>query len=141
MGKNYFFKFLVLTVFLLCFTESKAQVAYGAAGVYSLRQVVPTYTGNAIQVRRACDNVTMDIGFTCGALNTTALNRFVMSANPVSAISSTTDAAYSLRKLKCTYAGNAINVRRSCDNATKDIGFTSSGDLDTVSLKTFVVAG
>jgi len=49
-------------------------------------------------------------------------------------------AAYSLRKLDKDYAGNAIRVRRSNDNAESDIGFTSSGNLDTATLKTFVGA-
>lgn len=48
--------------------------------------------------------------------------------------------AYSLRLLSSTYAGNAIAVRRSSDNATQNIGFTPNGDLDTTSLKTFVGA-
>jgi hypothetical protein len=47
-------------------------------------------------------------------------------------------AAYSLRKLRTAYTGNAIRVRRSNDNTEQDIGFTASGDLDTASLKTFV---
>jgi hypothetical protein len=45
-------------------------------------------------------------------------------------------AAYSLRKLSSTYSGDAIEVRRSSDNATQDIGFTS-GELDTTTLSTF----
>ena len=49
-------------------------------------------------------------------------------------------AAYSLRKLDKDYAGSAIRVRRSNDNAESDIGFTSGGDLDTATLKTFVGA-
>jgi len=49
-------------------------------------------------------------------------------------------AAYSLRKLRTAYTGSAIRVRRSNDNSEQDIGFTSSGDLDTASLKTFVGA-
>jgi hypothetical protein len=49
-------------------------------------------------------------------------------------------AAYSLRKLRTAYTGNAIRVRRSNDNTEQDIGFTSAGDLDTASLKTFVGA-
>jgi hypothetical protein len=48
--------------------------------------------------------------------------------------------AYSLRKLDNNYTGSAIRVRRSNDNTEQDIGFTSSGDLDTASLKTFVGA-
>jgi hypothetical protein len=49
-------------------------------------------------------------------------------------------AAYSLRKLRTAYSGNAIRVRRSNDNTEQDIGFTAGGDLDTASLKTFVSA-
>jgi hypothetical protein len=48
--------------------------------------------------------------------------------------------AYSLRKLDKDYSGSAIRVRRSNDNAEQNIGFTSSGDLDTGALKTFVGA-
>ena len=43
-------------------------------------------------------------------------------------------AAYSLRKLRTAYAGSAIRVRRSSDNAEADIGFTAGGDLDTTAL-------
>jgi hypothetical protein len=47
--------------------------------------------------------------------------------------------AYSLRKLRTAYTGNAIRVRRSNDNTEQDIGFAGN-DLDTASLKTFVGA-
>lgn len=45
--------------------------------------------------------------------------------------------AYSIRKLRTAYTGNAIRVRRSSDNALLNIGFTSSGNLDTSTLLTF----
>jgi hypothetical protein len=48
-------------------------------------------------------------------------------------------AAYSLRKLRSAYTGNAIRVRRSGTNAEQDIGFVDNF-LDTASLKTFVGA-
>jgi hypothetical protein len=48
--------------------------------------------------------------------------------------------AYSLRKLRTDYSGNAIRVRRSSDNAEQNIGF-SGNDLDTSSLLTFCGAG
>lgn len=48
-------------------------------------------------------------------------------------------AAYSLRKLKSSYSGSAIRVRRSSDNTEQDIGFVGN-DLDTASMKTFVGA-
>jgi hypothetical protein len=49
-------------------------------------------------------------------------------------------AAYSLRKLRTAYTGSAIQVRRSSDNATQNIGFDSSGNLDTAALSSFVGA-
>lgn len=49
--------------------------------------------------------------------------------------------AYSLRKLRAAYSGAAIRVARSSDSTEQDIGFTSSGDLDTATLLTFVGAG
>ncbi|MFC0772545.1 arabinofuranosidase catalytic domain-containing protein [Terrimonas alba] len=49
--------------------------------------------------------------------------------------------AYSVRKLSSTYAGYALRIRRSSDNAAQDIGFTAGGHLDTISLKTFVGSG
>jgi hypothetical protein len=52
--------------------------------------------------------------------------------------SSPASAAFSLRKLSSAYTGYAVQVLRSSDNATQDIGFTASGDLDTAALKTFV---
>jgi hypothetical protein len=46
-------------------------------------------------------------------------------------------AAYSLRKLRAGYGGNAIKVRRSSDNTEADIGFTALGNLDTTALTSF----
>jgi hypothetical protein len=47
-------------------------------------------------------------------------------------------AAYSLRKLRIAYTGNAIKVRRSSDNTEQDIGFVDN-ELDTSSLTTFCI--
>lgn len=49
--------------------------------------------------------------------------------------------AYSTRKLRAAYSGNAIRVRRSSDNAEADIAFTPSGDLDETALLSHVGAG
>ncbi|HLZ87485.1 MAG TPA: arabinofuranosidase catalytic domain-containing protein, partial [Puia sp.] len=49
--------------------------------------------------------------------------------------------AFSLRQLSSAYTGKAIQVRRSSDNASQDIGFTATGNLDTAALKTFVGSG
>ena len=45
--------------------------------------------------------------------------------------------AYSLRKLRTAYTGSAIRVRRSLDNAERDIGFNGT-NLDTTALQNFV---
>jgi len=47
--------------------------------------------------------------------------------------------AYSLRKLRSAYTGNCIQVRRSSDNVTQDIGFLNNV-LDETALNTFVGA-
>jgi hypothetical protein len=49
-------------------------------------------------------------------------------------------AAYSLRKLRSAYTGDAIRVRRSSDNTEQNIGFVSNV-LDTASLLTFCGVG
>lgn len=59
----------------------------------------------------------------------------------VSTTGATPYAAYSLRKLFSGYAGSAIQVRRSSDSTTQDIGFISGEDLDQAALLTFVGAG
>jgi hypothetical protein len=49
-------------------------------------------------------------------------------------------AAYSLRLLRAGYTGSAIRVRRT-DLTEANIGFTSSGDLDTTALLAFTGTG
>ena len=49
-------------------------------------------------------------------------------------------AAYSLRKLRTDYTGDAIRIRRFSDNAEQDIGFDANGDLDTAAITSFVGA-
>lgn len=50
-------------------------------------------------------------------------------------------AAYSLRKLRTGYTGNAIRVQRASDSALQDIGFDSNGELDTTALSNFASGG
>lgn len=59
---------------------------------------------------------------------------------PLDAVSSA-QLAVGLRKLRTAYAGNCIEVRRSSDNTTQNIGFNGTGGLDTAALLTFVGAG
>ena len=65
-------------------------------------------------------------------------NYYDISEPVLNSLSVSAASAYSLRLLSSSYTGQAINVRRSNDNATQDIGFTASGNLDTAALKTFV---
>jgi hypothetical protein len=50
-------------------------------------------------------------------------------------------AAYSIRNLSSTYTGALIRVRRSSDNAEKNIYGITNGSLDTTSLLSFVNTG
>jgi hypothetical protein len=70
-----------------------------------------------------------------GSIGSVTLPNFVLDFYPSSQV------AYSLRKLRSLYFGNAIKVRRSSDNTEQDIGFTFLGDLDTSSLLSFCGAG
>jgi hypothetical protein len=57
---------------------------------------------------------------------------------PLDAI--TAAAAYSTRRVRTGYTGQAMRVRRSSDNVEQDIAFTATGDLHTAALLTFVGA-
>jgi hypothetical protein len=70
-----------------------------------------------------------------GLIGSVTLPNFVLDFYPSSQV------AYSLRKLRSTYIGNAIKVRRSSDNTEQDIGFTFFGDLDTTALLAFTGTG
>ena len=48
----------------------------GSTGAFSLRKLKSSYTGNAVQVRRASDDTTQDIGFVNNQLDTASLNTF-----------------------------------------------------------------
>jgi len=51
----------------------------------------------------------------------------------------TPSGAYSFRKLKSNYVGNAVRLRRTT-GGEQDIGFTASGDFDTASATAFCAA-
>ena len=70
-----------------------------------------------------------------GSIGSVTLPSFVLDFYPSSQV------AYSLRKLRGSYLGNAIKVRRSSDNTEQDIAFTFFGDLDTLALLSFCGSG
>ena len=53
----------------------------GAAAAYSLRRLSGSYTGSSIEVRRASDNATLDIGFVNNELDTATLSTFCSGTN------------------------------------------------------------
>ena len=113
-----------------------------AAAAYSTRRLRTAYAGSAVRVRRSSDNVEADIGFTsAGDLDLDALTAHCLAPRrPLTSLSATAAAAYSLRLLRTAYTGPAVRVRRSNDNSEQDIGFNSDGTLDTTALTTFVGA-
>lgn len=70
----------------------------------------------------------------------TRLRSLSTSARGLDLLSVAAASAYSLRRLRAAYAGQAIRVRRSSDNAEQDIGFTADGGLDTAAMLTFIGA-
>ena len=72
----------------------------------------------------------LNLGLNLGIIN--QLNQAILDQ-----LSVTSSVAYSLRKIRSAYTGNAIRVRRSSDNAEQDIGFVNS-ELDTTALTGFV---
>jgi len=93
---------------------------------------------SAMEVRRAIDNETTNIGFVGKDLDTTALETFATESSPVLDDYTGAAAAYSLRKVRSAYTGSAVRVRRSSDDELQDIGFDANGDLDTTALEDFV---
>jgi hypothetical protein len=69
-------------------------------------------------------------------LSLLAFQGYSQNSLDVLGLGSTTPAAvaYSLRKVSSSYSGNAIQIRRSLDNATLNIGFDGSGNLDSAAL-------
>jgi len=113
----------------------------GLAAAYSLRKVSSSYSGYAVEVRRAVDNYSASIGFDgSGNLYTASLASFIRtgSETPLDAYSGLA-AAYSLRKVVPTYGGDAIEIQSG--SVSQSIGFDSFGDLDVAAIKSFAGSG
>ena len=50
-------------------------------------------------------------------------------------------AAYSVRKLRSGYTGNALQVIKTDNSTTQDIGFDANGNLDTAAITSFLAGG
>lgn len=97
------------------------------SGSYPNCQMTTSLSGNVI------GSTTVSVHATYGV--STAASDFNINVLPAAL------AVYSVRKFVGFYTGSAINVRRSSDNATLDIGFTLAGGLDTSALLNFVGSG
>lgn len=108
------------------FIDSTAFTAYSSAGVCT--QVDSTHinaTGDQVVAKMLGDSI---LGL----------------VDPVGDAIPLTSCLYSLRRLRSTYTGPLVNVRRASDNATLDIGFiqtafgaTGIDGLDIAALQTF----
>lgn len=68
-----------------------------------------------------------------GTVSATQTATTATPAAPIDDVGASSYRAFGLRKLRAAYAGSAIRVRYT-DSTEADIGFTGSGDLDTVTL-------
>ncbi len=75
-----------------------------------------------------------------GGTGTNSLRATSSTVTKTVNVAATPVVIYSMRKLNAAYTGSVVQVRRSSDNATQNIGFTANGDIDTAALKTFVGA-
>lgn len=97
-----------------------------------------TFTANAVVTDAANVEFPGVTAFSFTGRTATASNS---GAGILDTMGVSASAAYSLRKLLAAYVGSAVNIRRSSDNATQDIGFDGSGNFDTASFSSFIGAG
>lgn len=106
----------------------------GAAAAYSLRRLGSAYSGPLVRVRRDSDDAELD--FT----STTSIEDWVNGKleTTLPADAATSSAAYSLRKVKADYTGNAVRIRRASDDVEVDVAFDGNGEVSASSAITNV---
>ena len=104
----------------------------GSAAAYSLRDI-GAMNRRVVKVRRDGDDSEED--FSASQVQSGALEDWVNGKfeNTLPADVATAEAAYSLRKVKDGYSGNAVRVRRSSDNIEVNVGFDSEGKVSASS--------
>ncbi len=91
----------------------------------------PNCTALLTTTAGAFGSVTITLNAVYGSASATQLMSLVVIAPP--------NVAFSLRKIVGAYTGKAVNVQSTASGTpTQDIGFTSSGGLDTASLLSFI---
>jgi len=97
-----------------------------------------SYTGSIVSIHG--NTILVKVIATVGGATITNLKQITISRNNGETLDSMIGAnvAYGLRKLRSSYNGNALRIRRSSDNAEQDIGFDSAGNLDMDAIRTFL---
>ena len=100
----------------------------GAAAAYSLRDI-GAMNGRVVKVRRDSDDEEED--FSANQVSSGALEDWVNGKfeDTLPADVATAEAAYSLRKVKANYSGDAVRIRRSSDDVEVDVAFDSDGKV------------
>ena len=113
----------------------------GASAAYSLRDI-GAMNGRVVKVRRDVDGQGSDPeeDFSANQVQSGALEDWVNGKleTTLPADVATAAAAYSLRKVKADYSGDAVRIRRSSDDIEVDVAFDSDGKVSASSAITNV---
>jgi len=108
----------------------------GSAAAYSLRDI-GAMNGRVVKVRRDVDGQGTDPeeDFSANQVASGALEDWVNGKleGTLPADVATAEAAFSLRKVKAGYSGNAVRIRRSSDDAEVNVAFDSDDKVSTSS--------
>ena len=110
----------------------------GAAAAYSLRDI-GAMNGSVVRVRRSPEDTTDAIddeeNFSANQVQSGALEDWVNGKleNTLPADVATAAAAYSLRKVKDSYSGNAVRIRRTSDSVEVNVAFDSDDKVSSSS--------
>ena len=111
----------------------------GAAAAYSLRDI-GAMNGKVVNVRREPHDdddpgVNDETDFSASQVQSGALEDWVNGKleNALPADVATAAAAYSLRKVKASYSGDAVRIRRSSDDIEVDVAFDSDDKVSASS--------
>ena len=108
-----------------------------AAAAYSLRDI-GAMNGRVVKARRSEDDLEED--FSANQVQSGALEDWVNGKleSTLPADVDTAAAAYSLRKVKADYSGDAVRIRRDDTDGEADVAFDSEGNVSNNSLVTVI---
>jgi hypothetical protein len=95
------------------------------------RSMVVCLLAAAVWLSRSC-NAQYSLGSRGFGFGAAAPYAFLLDS-----VSGAVNAAYSTRQLRSAYSGYALEVERTSDNTTQNIGFTSAHTLDTTTMNAF----